>query len=438
MMNGRVLYRDIYEQKGPLLYVLYGFAWIISHDTFMGAYVLELLACSVFLYYSYRTLRLYCGPAVLALLPFWAALLYGSNAFSHGGSAEELCLPIYAYIIYTGLSALKEQREISLTSCFTVGLLAGMVLWIKYSMLGIFAGFVLTPAALLVRKKRWKRLEQSAGLILLGVLLATFPFLAYFGLNHAVKDWMEAYMYNNIFLYSQSEAVHASLLERVITNLWLGLKCMAVNEPAALGLIFLGEVWLFLHERKQIACHFTAMLLCSFGLVFAGGRNYIYYPLILSAFSVLGVAFVGKLAEKRKPESLSRTLMPLCVILGAAFSYLLSSNTYLMKYEKDDLPQYQLGKIICAEDNPTLLHYGSLDAGFYTVCNIVPEVKYFCGLNIPLEEIKEAQVGYVESGLTEFVVAVDTEFDFEMYEFVKEWPFWFEGRERTYYLFRRK
>lgn len=68
----------------------------------------------------------------------------------------------------------------------------------------------------------------------------------------------------------------------------------------------------------------------------------------------------------------------------------------------------------------------------------MPDVRYFCGLNIPLDEIRKSQQSYVENGLTEFVVAVDTEFNFEPYEFVTEWPVWFEGRERTYYLFRRK
>ena len=37
MFSGRVLYRDIYEQKGFLLYVVYGLAWLISRRSFFGA-----------------------------------------------------------------------------------------------------------------------------------------------------------------------------------------------------------------------------------------------------------------------------------------------------------------------------------------------------------------------------------------------------------------
>ena len=59
MMNGIVPYRDLFEQKGPLLYFIYGLAWLISHDTFIGAYMFEVLAGFIFLFYSYKIMRLY-------------------------------------------------------------------------------------------------------------------------------------------------------------------------------------------------------------------------------------------------------------------------------------------------------------------------------------------------------------------------------------------
>ena len=40
MMNGLVIYRDLYDQKGPYLYLLYGIAYLISHKTFFGVFLL--------------------------------------------------------------------------------------------------------------------------------------------------------------------------------------------------------------------------------------------------------------------------------------------------------------------------------------------------------------------------------------------------------------
>ena len=36
MMNGRVLYRDLYDHKGPLLYFIHGIAYLISNKSFLG------------------------------------------------------------------------------------------------------------------------------------------------------------------------------------------------------------------------------------------------------------------------------------------------------------------------------------------------------------------------------------------------------------------
>mgnify|MGYP000054928960 FL=1 len=35
MMNGKVLYKDIYEQKGPVLYFIHGIAYLISKTSFL-------------------------------------------------------------------------------------------------------------------------------------------------------------------------------------------------------------------------------------------------------------------------------------------------------------------------------------------------------------------------------------------------------------------
>ena len=40
MFSGKVVYRDIYEQKGILLYFLYGLCYLVSNKTFLGVYIL--------------------------------------------------------------------------------------------------------------------------------------------------------------------------------------------------------------------------------------------------------------------------------------------------------------------------------------------------------------------------------------------------------------
>ena len=59
-------------------------------------------------------------------------------------------------------------------------------------------------------------------------------------------------------------------------------------------------------------------------------------------------------------------------------------NTIMLKpeYEKQNLVQYKFGKIINRKKDSTLLNYGFLDGGFYTVTGIIPNVRYFQKQNV--------------------------------------------------------
>lgn len=50
MFNGLVPYKDLFEQKGPLLYLIYGIGYFIENDGFIGVLCLiKFLKVSLFL-----------------------------------------------------------------------------------------------------------------------------------------------------------------------------------------------------------------------------------------------------------------------------------------------------------------------------------------------------------------------------------------------------
>ena len=59
MFSGKVVYRDIYEQKGILLYFLYGLCYLVSNKTFLGVYILEVLCLTGFLALAYDSALLF-------------------------------------------------------------------------------------------------------------------------------------------------------------------------------------------------------------------------------------------------------------------------------------------------------------------------------------------------------------------------------------------
>ena len=89
MMHGLVPYRDLVEQKGPLLYFLYGLASLVSSRSFFGVYLLEILSYTFFLFYSYKIVTLFFQPAVsnyfYIAAPLMALVSFVSPCFFYGG-----------------------------------------------------------------------------------------------------------------------------------------------------------------------------------------------------------------------------------------------------------------------------------------------------------------------------------------------------------------
>ena len=71
MFRGRVLYRDVFDHKGPVLYLLYGLAACVDDTGFGGVLLLETAAFAAFLWLGLRSAEAICGRA---LHPAWTAL----------------------------------------------------------------------------------------------------------------------------------------------------------------------------------------------------------------------------------------------------------------------------------------------------------------------------------------------------------------------------
>jgi len=58
LMNGLVPFKDLFEQKGPILYFIYGIGYLISNRTFFGIYLIEVLSFTLSLIYFYKICNL--------------------------------------------------------------------------------------------------------------------------------------------------------------------------------------------------------------------------------------------------------------------------------------------------------------------------------------------------------------------------------------------
>ena len=109
MMHGKVPYLDLYDQKGPVAFLLFGIASLISGGSFFGVYLLEVVTFSFTLLAAYRLVSLYSERYALLALPVLSACILGSMSFSHGGSLEELLTPLFAWSLFYSVRYFKTE-----------------------------------------------------------------------------------------------------------------------------------------------------------------------------------------------------------------------------------------------------------------------------------------------------------------------------------------
>lgn len=448
MMRGLVPYAELYDQKGPLVYLLYGLASLVSDSSFLGVYLLETLAFSAFLYFCYRILGLYTEENRLLALPVLGTVILSAMSITHGGSVEELCLPVYACTLYHSLDYFKNRYPAPMPwkRLLLNGFFAGCVLMMKYNMLGFYFAFMAVIAIALVVKKQLWLAARSCLVFLGGMALACLPWLCYFAFHHALEDFFLYYFYYNIFLYS--EIPDPSLVK---TLLVVGKDTLATFYRNAQYSLFtvLGVGYFSFCKRAQTKTVEKVNLWCLCVLltigIYCGGQGFRYYGVILAVFAVLGFVPLlrllnGKLAGRRPLGKFAPALPCLLLCAGLGFSLLVSDNSYMLPYKRSDTPQYRFAAVIkesAAKEPVTLLNYGFLDSGFYLAAGALPNCRYFTALNIALSEVGVEQARYVREGLAEFVVTRNAELSAENYVLLDSASYYYEDYDWLYRLYRR-
>lgn len=437
ILQGKMPYLDLYEQKGPVLYLFFALAALISSESFLGAFILEVVCLGLFLYISTQIVALWVRDAVwpLFLLPPVLALSIGvSPAFSHGSSAEELFLPVIALFLKLALTAIRENRALFKGEAFVCGILVALALWVKYTFCGVFAGGVLALLIWYIATKKANKLWVAVLYGLLGALAVTVPVLLWFWVKGALPALWQVYFVNNLTAYAAGKSPRHDPPLTALLNNWTW------SLPAAVGCLRP-----LLRPQKQWGQGLLLILsAAALGLfTYANGRTYPYYALILSAFSVFGwipVLLFLQWAFRNVPQRavrLSAAALSVLLLVGSIFAaYKKSPNVYLMAYEKEDLPQYRFAEIIQQDEDASLLNQGFLDGGFYLASGVEPENRFFCTFNLSLDEQDEEHSELIHTGAVKYIVVRGKRSPGRNYTLVDQCAFPFEGRTWTYSLYQ--
>ena len=289
MNQGRLLYRDIFDNKPPLLYFLYS---LVNSDEFMIrllSLVFGLFSVFAFFYLSkqiFKNLRVSFFSTALFAILFGLPLIEGNIA-----NAENfMLLPN----IIAGILVLKSVDEKSQNKKYKILLLAGLVVGLSFlfKIVGIF-DFAAFLVFLFFENYSKKLLDIFKRENIITEIKNVLPFMLGFILPIALVTLV--FIFNNAFSYFLKAILFSN-----IGYVSYGNKLIIPQGLLILKLIILSLFALFIFYKRRVYDNgfVFASLWLAFSLfsAFFSQRPYTHYVLVLlpSVCLVLGLLFVNK------------------------------------------------------------------------------------------------------------------------------------------------
>ena len=444
--KGLIPYKDLFEQKGPFLFLIFALGSIITPHSFLSIFIFEVISLTICLYFTTKIISLFLPTKYSYLiLPVFTSILVSSTYFVHGGSAEEFCFPLITYTTYTLLKYFTKENQITNRSLFLNGFIAGLIFMIKFNLLGFWFAFMCFTFIYLLTRKEIKKAFISCFIFVAGMIIPFATFSIYFLLVGGFKDFIDTYFIFNITGYTNTMGLSTrirwlidTIYSKISSNFWL------------FNLLDVGLLYFFFSKKliKNFQGRLALIMEIALGTIgiFCGGQDFTYYFLPVMYFTIFGfIAFFSYFDNIIAYPKL-KLFIVIILILGLSLRSLSKSNNLsYMSNSKDNLVQYRFAELINQEENSTLLNYHFLDSGFYFASDILPTTKYFHQLNAIIPNMEKTLTNDINNKKYDFIVTRSykgydptTEALLENYTLISTQKETFEGTKFTYYLYHKK
>ena len=297
MSKGGIMYRDIFDHKGPLLYFLNwlgvvcgGKIWFIEFAFILAS----MIGC-------YRSFRLFFENKILSALGASLVLLPLYTFFQYGNTVEEYALPFIIWGIYIFITYFLGHNVSK--SIWLCGFFLGCVLLLRPNMIAMWAVFAV--AVIVNERKQPQRILRFAAKFISGTLLSLAPAVIYLTANHAFGDCVEQYILFN-FQYSGAG---------------IRAKILAISQFFLYGgsLIVLGISILLLlvkFDKKRLCAINLIYFLVNIVSVGISGYTFGHYGIILiPAYLLTAILLIDYLSERFSIKALSVAVIIVAMLI---------------------------------------------------------------------------------------------------------------------------
>ncbi|MBW1605084.1 glycosyltransferase family 39 protein [Lactobacillus sp. Sy-1] len=410
-LHGLMPYQNLFDNRGPLIYLLYSLAALVSYHSFILIYILESLLLFFDLTISYFILRLFMRrrlayPLALFIIP----LMFNEYFFQHGDTPESIVIPFLLLMIYQLIK--HQDLHFSWWTLLFQGIFVGIAFWIKYTFLFPWFGIGLGLSIIYLFQKRFRDLFKLVGWGLLGFVLVTAPTLMLYHAHHSLAVMLKVYFWFNVKYYQHSNFDLTQLIKLPQTDIVaLWVEIMIVVTLASIMLVprikwsvkVILMVSLILEALSIITVKVTAT----------------YYYTLISVFGIFILALVGFILQTGLPKLAVENPFLICLLVVISLWGIVATNQnyryssffphneiYSVSHRETEPYQTRFARIINRSNDRSLLAYRTIDVSLYTVLGTLPNNKYFVQNNLTYPPMKKSQAKQLKSLKNKFVLTI--------------------------------
>ena len=276
ILHGRMPYRDLFDNKGPLLYLINALGMLIGGR--MGIFLLQWLFNSLTLWLLYKTARLFAS-GLRSMVAVLVALLPYSMFLCEGNMCEEWMLPFLTLAIFLTVRGVlhhapKESSRVPIFP-FILGMLFAAVALIRLNdAVAIVGGLMAGYCIWLISKKDLIQMFTAVWMFL-SATVAAVPVLFWLANNHVLADFWHAYF--------QVNAEYTGSVMSLVTSVFTEI-------PRATLLVLAIALAIMLWRTKQRVAMWVVLPAILLETILFGPNYFEHYYIVLMPFLVLLLA----------------------------------------------------------------------------------------------------------------------------------------------------
>ena len=196
-MEGLIPYVDFTDSKGPVLWLVYGLAYLLTPTSYSGVLWMSVVALTVTLEFVWRTSRLFAGHRTSLVAVVIMSVLVLLRPVHNETKAEDFCLPWISIGLYYTCLVLQPASRVHLRrAAFWMGVGMAWCLLVKWNVFFMMGGM-----ALVVVVKSFAHKRADAVLMgLLGMAVVCVPMAVWFAVAGDFSAFVQEYFVNTFVI----------------------------------------------------------------------------------------------------------------------------------------------------------------------------------------------------------------------------------------------